>query len=457
MNINKTEKDDLNAVISLKITAEDYEPKVDKELKEYRKNAQIKGFRSGKAPMGLIKKMVGNQIVVQEIDKLVSESLTNFLIDEKLNIMGQPLPSEEQQQIDLENEKEHEFLFDIALAPDISLTIDEKISVPYYRIKIDDKLTEEEIEKHKKQFAKAEQSDTVGDNSYVKGNVVQTDTQGNKIEEGIFSEDTMISTEVIKDEKEKAKFTGAGIKDAVNFDIKKAFPNNTEIAGILKIDKEKVDEIEPNFQFVISEITNYIPAEINQELFDKVYGKDSVKSEEGYREKIKSNFEKVYKDESDYRFGIDAKDILLEKANLELPGEFLKRWLKATDREEKINDEILEKEYPIFEKDTQWQLIKGHIAKEQDFKVTDEELRTESRKFTEAQFMQYGLPLYSLPEEQMASFIDKNLEKEEDRSRFAERAIENKVIYFVKDQVKLKKKTISLDDFKKLYEQSESK
>ena len=454
MNITRTGKDDLNAVISLKITAEDYDPKVNDELKEYRKKAQIKGFRPGNAPMGLIKKMVGNQILMQEIDKLVSDGLTKYLIDEKLSILGQPLPSDEQQPIDIENEKDYEFLFDIALAPEVSVVIDGKISIPFYKIKIDKKLTEEEISRHKQQFAKAEKGDKIGENSFVKGNVVQTDAEGNKMEEGIFSEETMISTDVIKDEKEKAKFIGAQIDDVVNFDIKKAFPNNTEIAGILKIDKDLVNEIEPNFQFVISEITNYTPAEIDQELFDKVYGKDIVKSEEEYMEKIKLNFEKVYKDESNYRFGIDAKDILLEKAKLELPSEFLKKWLKATDREGKINDEVLEKEYPIFEKDTQWQLIKGHIAKEQEFKITEEELRGESRKFTEAQFLQYGLPLNSMSEEQMVSFIDKNLENEDDRSRFAERAIESKVISFVKDQVKLKEKTISLDDFKKLYEQN---
>jgi trigger factor len=452
MNITKTEKDELNAVISLKITAEDYEAKVNEELKEYRKKAQIKGFRPGKAPMGLIKKMVGNQVLMQEVDKLVSESLTHYLADEKLSILGQPLPSDDQRPVDIVNETEHEFLFDIALAPEVKLEINDKISVPFYTINIDQKLIDEEIDRHTKQFAQAEQSDEVGDTSYLKGNVIQVDKKGNKIEDGIFSEDTMVATDIIKDEDEKKKFVGTKKDEVINFDIKKAFPNNTEIAGILKIDKEEVDSIEPHFQFVISEITNYTPAEINQELFDKVYGKDTVKSEEEYKEKIKEQFTKVYEDESNYRFGIDAKEVLLEKANLAMPEEFLKRWLKATDREGKINDELLEKEYPLFENDTKWQIFKGHIAKEQDLKVSEDDLRNESKKFTEAQFIQYGLPLNSLSEEQLSSFIDKNLEKEEDRNRFAERAIEQKVIDFIKQNVKLKEKNISLDDFKKLYE-----
>lgn len=452
MNITRTDKDELSAVVSLKITDEDYAQQVEKELKAYRKTAQIKGFRPGKAPMGLIKKMVGNQIIMQELDKLVSESLTKYIVDEKLEILGQPLPSDEQQPVDIINEKEHEFLFELGLAPKINITIDDKISIPYYKIKVDDKLINDEIDRHKNQFAKAEKSETIQDNSYVKGNVIQLDKDGKVVENGIFSEDTMIATDVIKDEKEKKKFVGSKIDDAINFDIKKAFPNDTEIAGILKIEKEDVANTEPYFQFVVSEITTYTPAELNQELFDKVFGEGTVNNEEEYRAKIKENVEKVYEDESTYRFNVDSKETLVEKANVKLPDTFLKKWLKATDREGKITEEVLEKEYPLFEKDTKWQLIKSFIAKEQDYKVTEDELRYESRKFTEAQFVQYGLPLSSISEEHMAGFIDKNLEKEEDRNRFAERAIETKIVSYIKDNVKLENKEISIDDLKKLYE-----
>ncbi len=453
MNITRTENDELTSLISLEITNKDYEPKVEKELKEYRKTAQIKGFRPGKAPMGLIKKMVGNQIIMQEVDKLVSNTLSNYLFDEKLEILGQPLPSKKQQPIDLENNTEHEFFFDIGLAPKFEINIDEKISIPYYKIKVDDKLIENEISKHKNQFAKAEQKDVIGENSYVKGNVIQIDKDGNVIEGGILSEATMIATDIIKDKKEKKKFVGSKIDETISFDIKKAFPNDTEIAGILKIDKEQVDKIEPYFQFIASEITTYTPAEINQELFDKVYGKDSIKSEEEYKERIKSSIESAYVSESEYRFGIDAKEKILSKYDISLPNEFLKKWLKATDKDGKLTDEVLEKEYPMFKKDTQWQLVKGKIAKTQEIKVSEDELRNESRKFTEAQFAQYGLPLGSLPEEQMTQFIEKNLEKEEDRNRFAERVVENKVISYIKDNVKLVEKDISIDDLKKLYEQ----
>lgn len=452
MEITKTNKDDLIAQISLKISNEDYAPAVEKELKAYQKTAQIKGFRQGKAPMGLIKKLVGNQIVMQELDKMVSDKLTKYLIDEKLNIIGQPLPSEEQRPIDIENEKEHEFLFDIGLAPELDFIIDENIKIPYYKIKIEDEIIEDEINRHRNQFAKAEKSEQVKENSYLKGDVSQIDKDGNSLENGIFSENTMIAVDVIKDEKEKAKFIGAKVNDIVDFDIKKTFPNNTEIAGILKIDSSKIDETIEYCNIVIKEITTYTPAEINQELFDKIYGEGVVKSEEEYKTKIKEGLEKVYADESEYRFFVDTKEILSEKISVQLPDEFLKKWLKATDHKGKLNDDILEKEYPAFSKDTKWQLIKNKIAKENDFKVSEEELREESKRFTEAQFMQYGLPLGSVSDEQMQNFIDKNLEKEEEKNRFAEKVIENKVIKSVKEKVKLQEKEISLDDFKKLYE-----
>ena len=454
MDITKTNKDDLTAQISLKISNEDYAPAVEKELKAYQKTAQIKGFRLGKAPMGLIKKLVGNQIVMQELDKMVSENLTKYLIDEKLNILGQPLPSDEQKPVDIVNEKEHEFLFDIGLAPEIDIEIDEKIKIPYYKIKVDDKIIEEEIKRHQNQFAKAEQTEEVKENSYLKGDVTQTDKDGKPTENGIFSEDTMIAVDIIKDDTEKAKFLGAKLNEVVDFDIKKAFPNNTEIAGILKIDSAEVDTLEPYFSFRIKEITTYTPAEINQEFFDKIYGEGLVKTEEEYKAKIKESIEKIYSEESEYRFAVDTKKILTEKAAVKLPDEFLKKWLKVTDSEGKINDEILEKEYPVFSEDTQWQLIKDKIAKGEDFKVSEEELREESKRFTEAQFIQYGLPLSSISDEHMQSFIDKNLENQKDRNKFAEKVIENKVIKFVKEKVKLQEKEISVDDFKKLYEQN---
>jgi trigger factor len=453
MNISKTNKDELIAIISLKIMPSDYEPAVEKELNNYRKKAQIKGFRQGKAPMAMVKRMVGTQVLTQEIDKLVSDSLNKYLVDEKLHILGQPFPSELQKPVDLENETEYEFLFEVGLAPQIELTINETIEIPYHNIKIEPEVIDQEIERHRKQYAKAELGEIIDEFSYVRGNIHQIDNEGNMIEGGIEAENTMLSIDIIKDEEEKNKFIGKKINDTIDFNIKKAFPNNNEIAGILKISKEDIENLEPEFIFTPNEVNNYIPAEINQEFFDKLYGVDIVKTQEEYREKIAQEFENFYAAESEYRFGFDVKETLLNTVNVPLPSDFLKRWLKLTDREGKITDEVLEKEFPDFAKDTKWQLIRGSISEKQDFKVTEEEIRKESRQFTENQFIQYGLPLKAISEEQMKSFIDKNLEKEEDVHRFAERVIEKKVFNFIKENVKLSEKTLSFDDFKKLYKQ----
>jgi len=370
-----------------------------------------------------------------------------------MHLLGQPIPSESQQPVDLENETEHEFLFDVGIAPTLELTVDNKIQIPYYKIKVDNDSIDQEIDRHTKQYAKAQTGDTVEVNSYVRGNIVQIDKKGKVVENGISVENTLISIDVVKDEKEKAKFVGKKINDTIDFDIKKAYPNNLEIAGILKIEKNLVDDLEPWFRFTPTDITIYTPAEINQEFFDKLYGEGVVNSEEEYREKISKEFERFYEAESEFRFGIDAREKLLSIIQVPLPGDFLKRWLKMSDREGKITDEVLEKEYPEFEKDTQWQLIKGNIVDKQEFKVNEEEVRNEARLFTENQFVQYGLPLNAISEEHMKSFVDKNLEKEEDRHRFAERVAEKKVVKFIKENVKLTRKTLSLDDFKKLYEQ----
>ncbi len=457
MEIIKTNTDELTAQIALKISVEDYMPAVDKELKTYRKKAQIKGFRPGKAPIGLIKKMVGNQIIMQELDKMVSEKLSSYLVDEKLNILGQPLPSNDQKPVDILNDKEHEFLFDVGLAPELKFEVNDSFKVPYYSIKIEDKIIEDEIKRYQNQFATAGSSEEVQENSYLKGTVTQTDKDGNVIEDGISSEDTLIAIDIIKDKDEKAKFVGAKLNSIIDFDIKKAYPNNTEIAGILKISSEEVENTAPYFNFLIKEITSYTPAEIDQELFDKVYGEGSVKSEDEFKAKIKEDIEKIYDKEAEYRFTFDVKDEFVNKLSPNLPDEFLKKWLKATDRKEKINDEVLAKEYPAFSKDTQWQLIKAEISKEQDFEVSEDDLREEAKQFTEAQFLQYGLPIGSMSDEQMKTFIDKNLESEESRNRFAERVIEKKAVQFIKEKIKIEEKEISLDDFKKLYETLENR
>jgi len=452
MNITKETQDNSTFSISLKITKEDYEPKVNKALKDYRKTAQIKGFRPGKAPLGLVQKMVGPSILMQEVDTLVSEHLSKYITDEKLNLLGQPLPSSKQQPIDPIEDKVFEFFFDMAVAPEFELVLDKRTKVPFYTITVSDKMITDEIERTQNQFGKTENDETVNERSYVKANISQLDTEGNIIEDGISTEETMLSVDLIKNKTEKKKIVGKKIGDTFKLDLKKAYPNDTELSGMLNIEKEAVDDIKTPFSITLTEITTFTASDINQELFDKVYGEGIVKTEEEFKEKIKESIERIYSQESDFRFAIDAKDKIVSKLKLDLPEEFLKRWIKATNTDKELTDETLNKEYPMFEKDLQWQLVKNKIAEAQEFKISEDEIRQESRKFTEAQFAQYGLPLGSLSDEQMQSFVDKNLEKEEDRTKFAEKVIENKANGYIKSTIKLEDTIIDFEDFKKLYE-----
>lgn len=452
MNITKEIKDELNFTLKLNITAEDYEPKVKKALNNYRKKAQIKGFRPGNAPVALIKKMAGPSILMQEIDSLVSESLSKYLVDEKLNILGQPLPSDKQQQIDPENQTEFDFFFDIAIAPEFELSIDKRTKIPYYTINVEQKIIDQEVERYQNQFGKAGINDSVSEKSYLKVNINQLDIEGKHAENGISVENSMIAVDIIKNEQEKAKLLGKKNGETIEIDLVKAFPNETELSSMLNIEKERISEIVTPFALTINEITTFAPAELNQELFDKAFGKDNVKTEEEFKNKIKESIDDIYARESEFRFAIDSKEKIVSKLKLPLPQGFLKRWIMATNSDKNLSLEQLETEYPMFEKDLQWQLVKNKIAEEQKFEISTEEVRQESKKFTEAQFAQYGLPLGSLSDEQMAAFVDKNLEREEDRTRFAERVIENKVVNYLKENVKLEETIIDLEDFKKLYE-----
>ncbi len=455
MNITKESIDQLTYTLTLTINEEDYELKVNTALNDYRKKAQIKGFRSGKAPMGMIKKMAGSSLLMQEIDKIVSESLSNYILEEKLNLLGQPLPSDKQTPIDPENQKEFQLFFDIAVAPEFELELNKKTKIPYYNITVDDKMVKEEIERYSEQLGSAQKTEFVDENSYVKANVQQLDVEGKIAEEGISAEGIMLAVDLIKDENEKVKIIGKKVNEPFELDIKKAYPNNTEIASMLNIDKDKVDEIITPFQISIIEITSYKQAEIDKTLFDKVLGTDVVNTEEEFNEKIKSNLEEIYKQEAEFRFAIDAKEKIQSKLNLQLPDAFLKKWLKTSNDNGKLDDETLENEYPDFAKDLQWQMVKNKISDEQKFEISIDEIRAESRKFTEAQFAQYGIPLSQLSEEQMSNFIDKNLEREQDRSRIAEKVIENKVVAFIKEAVKLDETIIDFEDFKKLYDKEQ--
>lgn len=449
MNVVKENVDELNAVLKVQINKTDYDEKVLNVLKEYRKKANMPGFRPGKVPLGIINKMYRIPVLQEEINKLVSESITKYITDEKLKILGEPLPKfEKSATIEWENQEDFEFDFEIALQPEFEVNIP-KSKIKYYTIKVDDELINKSVSNYAKRFGSMKQVDEITDNEMLKADLAQIDQDGNIIEDGIKVNDAVISVDRIQDKDIKEQFKGKKINDVLNIDLKKALVNETEISGLLKINKEKVAEIGADFNLTIKEITKFIDSEINQELFDKAFGKDNVKSEEEFKNKISDDLKAAFKDQSEYKFAIDVKELLISKNVFELPSEFLKKWLRLINKD-KITDEQFEKEFPAFEEDLKWQLIKNKIIEENDLKVEDDEIINLAKKSIINQFKQYGLA--TVEDEYIENYAKDILKKDEEKKKLIEQKYEEKTINFIKETLKIEDKEIKQEDFYKLFE-----
>jgi len=450
MNITLNNIDDLNAKISVNITAEDYEEKVEKTLSDYRKKASIPGFRPGKVPMGHIKRMYGKAVLVDEINKLISESLVNYIKDENLNVLGEPLPSEESenQEIDWDKQKDFEFTFDIGKTPEFEVKLSKREKITYYELQPEENLIEDTIKNYTYRNGHNESADEIVEaDETIKGDLVQLNAENAPLEDGINREEALMSLHVMKDEDIKNTFKNKKIGDIIDFDLKKAYPNNTEIASLLDITKDEAEEIKGNFRFTIKEITKFVPGEINQELFDTIYGEGVVTSEAEFRTKIIDEIKNSFKPQSEYKFMLDAKSKLIEKIGLTLPDEFLKRWIVATNKE--ITKEQLEKDYELFSKDMQWQLIVDNLFRTNELKIEENDVLNFAKESTRQQFMQYGLSY--IPEEQLEKYAMEIVSKPEERRKIMDKVAENKVLETVKEAVKIENKEVSLEEFKKLF------
>jgi trigger factor len=451
MNISKESIDALNAVITLTITKEDYEPKVNEVLKDYRKKVNMPGFRQGKVPAGLVKKMYGKAILLDEVNKLVSEKLSNFIVEEKLNLLGEPLPSENQDVIDFDTQEEFNFVFDIAEAPETEVKLSKRDKLPLYTISVTDEMLETQTKSITGRFGSQESVEVVSEKSLVKADFVQLDQEGNELEEGIKGEDTVLSLSVLKDEDTRKKLIGAKVGDSLVFDPKAAYPNDTEVSYILKIDKEAAEAVGGDFKFTIKDVSEFIDPEMNQDLFDKAFGEGVVNSEEEFVAKVKEDLVNQLSMEADYRFTTDAKEKLMKKVKIDLPEAFLKRWLLATNKDnEKLTPEKIEEDLPLFMDDLRWQLIKNSIIKEKELKLEESDMLEYAKKSARMQFMQYGMN--NIPDEHLVNYANEMVKNEEQRRQIAEGAMGEKVMATIKDLVKLEETEISREDFNKLFE-----
>ncbi|PKP41060.1 MAG: trigger factor [Bacteroidetes bacterium HGW-Bacteroidetes-10] len=440
MKVTQRNADDLTLVVTLSIGKEDYAPKSKKILSDYRKNADIKGFRKGMAPMSMIEKMHGQSAMVDAVNGLISDGLNNFINDNKLNIIGEPLANEtEQKPVDWQSGEDMEFVFDIALAPKVELSLGADDKVVYYEADI----TKEEQTKYQsnvlRQYGQLGVADVIADDEdFIIADLIQGETR---------IEGTYVALRSVEDKKIKKQFMGKKAGDEFEVDVNKAFANETDRAALLKVTKEELAGIEPIYTIVVKEVKRFVEAEINQELFDKMFGAGVVTSAEDFEAKILERMKSEYGHESDYRFMIDARDFLIEKAAISVPEEFLKRWL-YTANEGKFKMEEIEKDFHLFLKDFRWQMIRQYFVKEQNLQITREELLAQAMNIAAYQFSMYGLP--NVPQEQLKQYAESLLSNEKEGKRIFDKVEEDKVIGYVRTVVKLDKKKVSVEKLREL-------
>jgi trigger factor len=449
MNITRENIDELNAVLKVKIDKADYEEKVETVLKDYRKKATVKGFRPGMVPIGLIKKMYGRAVQIDEINKVVTDNIQKYITDEKLEILGDPLPKvDEQEMIDFDTQEDFTFSFELGLSPEVDLKLSKKNKVNMYEITIDEKMKNDYLENYTRRYGELKKAEETEEKDVIKGKIEAIDADGNIIPEGPVVEEASLGIDIIKDKKIKKEFIGKSVGTSIDFDIKKAYPNDTEIAGILRIKKEEVEKAGENYRFTINDISRFYPAELGKELYDRIYGEGVVTTDEEFMKRIEEEIASNLKRESEYKLGIDLKALAMEKTDFQLPEEFLKRWLLRVN--EKTDEEQIEKEFDSFRKDLKWQLIRNKVARDNEVKITEEELQREAENITRYQFQQYGL--FYATDEQISFYAKETLKKEDEAKRIADRILEEKVIVIMKDMVKLENKDITVEDFNKLFE-----
>ncbi|MBO7130351.1 MAG: trigger factor [Prevotella sp.] len=443
--------DKINGLLTMTIEPADYQEKVEKTLKDYRKKAQIPGFRPGNVPMGLIKKQYGTAVKVEEVNKLLGEKLYEYVRENKIQMLGDPLPNTEKQQPqDFEKEGDLTFVFDIAVAPEFEAKLSGRDKIAYYTIAIDDKMLDQQVQMYASQAGEFTKAEVFSGNDTLTGDLRELDKKGNTLEGGITTESGMIMPAYIKEDKQKKLFDGCKVGDIITFNPKKAYPDNdAEVAALLKVDKEKVKDLKSDFSFQITEIRHFQPAEVNQALFDRVFGEGTVKNEKEFREKIAEQLKAQFVGSSDYKFMLDVREHLEKKVgNLEFPEALLKRIMVNNNKDK--GEDFVEKNFEGSIQELKWHLIKEQIVAAQKIEVKDEDLKEVAKSAIRAQFAQYGMS--NVPEDVVENYADEQLKKRENIENFVDRAVDQKLTEALKSVVKLDEKTVTLDEFNKLME-----
>ena len=446
MKITQNNINDLQAELKVVITPEDYQEKVDKELKNYRKNAEIPGFRKGKVPMSVINKKYRIPVLVDQVNKLLQEDLYKYISSEKVKVLGSPMPKDSQQ-VDWENTSTFTFEFEIGLSPDLDVKITKKDKVKYYQIQADNKLVDNYANDIAKRYGAMSKPEISEEGDLVFCEIVQIDVDGNVMENGVRNEAT-VSMDFISNKKNKKQFIGVKEGDSFIVNVMKAFSNHTDLSSMLNITHDQLHDLSSeDFQFTVKNVSRIQPSEMNLELFEKVYGKDSVKTEKEFKAKIKDEAERSFVPESDRMLKNDVVTYLIDKIKFDMPDEFLKRWLVHTSEKE-ITLEQIESEYDMYSKSLRWQLIENNILENYNVKVSTEEVENHTKSLITMQMQQYGQPVPQ--EDKMNEIVASILKKEDERKKIYDQLYDVKSLEVYKENFKLTEKAISYDDFVKL-------
>ena len=434
--------DATSAILTVKIQEADYASLVEKQLKTIRQKANIPGFRPGMVPMGLVKKQYGTAVKAEEINKLLQTKIFEYIKENKVDMLGEPLPIEEQQaSIDMVNDKEFTFEFEIALAPkfDATLTADDKLA--YYKIQPTDEMIESQVQAYAQRCGEYKQVESYEDKDMLKGSLVEA------AEEGISVKDAVMMPTYMKNDEQKALFAGAKVGDVITFNPTTAFDGSeAELASLLKIEKSEVAAHAGEFTFTISEITRFVASELNQNVFDAAFGKDTVKSEEEFRAKIGEQISERFAVDSDYKLLLDTRSYLMERiGKMEFPEALLRRIMEMNKAEgtESISEEDFQKSIT----ELSWHLIKEQLAKKFEVKIDDNDVLAVAKAATRDQFMQYGMG--NVPEDLLENYATGMLKQEKTREALINRAVDIKLIEAVKNTVTLNEEQISVEDFNK--------
>ena len=453
MNIQFEAPDKVNGLMTITLETADYQPEVEKTLKDYRKRAQIPGFRPGQAPMGMIKRQFGANVKVDVINRMLGEKLYAYIQDNKIHMLGEPLPSDKQQQLDFEGDKPLEFKFDIAVAPEFEAKLSGKDKVPFYNIAVDDKLIDQQVEMYQSRAGQYEKVENFNpeERDMLKGDLRELDADGNVKEGGIEVADAVLMPQYMKVDDQKKLFEGSKLGDIITWNPRKAYPeSDVEVSSLLKIQKEEVKDHEGDFTYQITEISRFKKAEVNQALFDQTFGEGTVKDEKEFRQKIADQISQQFKADSDYKFLLDVRAHMEKKVGkLEFPEALLKRVMLNNNKDK--GADFVEKNFEASIKELAWHLIKEQLVSAQGIKVEDADLKETAKEAARAQFAQYGMS--NIPDEYLENYAQEMLKKRENVDGLVDRAVDVKLTAALKNVVKLDEKEISLEDFQKMLQE----